>query len=71
MEGVLMFTHSLPCPECTKYKNGRSTCVFLCSLTESNHILILAVSPLHFSQSHKIVFDFKTILSSETSITTL
>ena len=51
------------------YKNGRSSRVFfLSSLTESNHILILAVSPLHFSQSDKTVFDFKTILSSETSI---
>ena len=35
---------------------------------ESNHVLILAVSPLHFSQPDKTVFDLKTILSSETNI---
>ena len=41
--------------------------VFWGSLTESNHVLILAVSLLYFSQSHKTVFyfHFETILFSE------
>ena len=54
------------------YKNGLAVPVFLCSLTESNHVLMLAIvsliSPLHFSQPHKTVFVFKTILPSESSI---
>ena len=39
--------------------------VFWCTLTESDHVLILAVSPVYFSQSHKTVFYFETIISSE------
>ena len=39
--------------------------VFWCSLTESNHVLIWAVSPLYFSQSHQTVFYFETVFSSE------
>ena len=37
------------------------------SLTESDHVLILAVglSPVYFSQSHKTVFYLETIISSE------
>ena len=34
-------------------------------LTESNHVFILAVSLLYFSQSHKTVFYFETTISSE------
>ena len=46
-------------------KEWSAVTVFICSLTESNHVLILAVSPLYFSQSHKTVFYFEPILSSE------
>ena len=49
--------HSSPRRKHTK--NGLAVPVILCSLTESNHVLILAVSSLQFSQPHKTVFGFK------------
>ena len=56
---------SSPGRECANYMNGHQC---LCSLTDSNHVFILAVSPSHFSRPQKTVFDFDTILSSETII---